>query len=90
MTTIIYIPPDKFTWVLYQMPPPLDFWVYRIVIDNISFYHPFEPVHTCEFEEFFHFGAHCSGYDMDRVVIKDSQKPGYKPVARVTDTKDGL
>tara|TARA_B110000211_G_C13943969_1_gene493033 strand:- start:769 stop:918 length:150 start_codon:yes stop_codon:yes gene_type:complete len=44
----------------------------------------------CEFEEFFHFGAHCAGYDMNRIVIKDSQKPQYNPLVRVTITEEGL
>uniref|UniRef100_A0A6C0B5Z4 Uncharacterized protein n=1 Tax=viral metagenome TaxID=1070528 RepID=A0A6C0B5Z4_9ZZZZ len=90
MTSIIYIAPENFTWKLYQMPQPLSFQVYRTVIDNISFYRPYEPIYRCEFEEFFHFGAHCDGYDINRVVIKNSQKSKYIPVTRVTVTQDGL
>ena len=89
MTSIVAIIPDGLGWSMYQMPAPLGFWVYRTVIDNIQFFRPFEPIHSCEFEEFFHFGAHCSGYDIDRVVIKNSQKPMYKPVTPVIITKDG-
>lgn len=90
MTSVVHIAPDNFTWALYQMPPPLNFRVYRTVIDNISFYRPYESLRMCEFEEFFHFGAHCAGYDMNRIVIKDSQKPQYNPLVRVTITEEGL
>jgi len=90
MTTIVNIIPSEFSWQLYRMPYPLNFYVYKTVIDNISFYRPFEIIHKYEFEDFFHFGEHCSGYDHDRVVIKNSQKPSYKPTIRVQVTKDGF
>ena len=89
MTSIIPIIPNNFSWTVYRMPRPLNFWVYRSVVDTIQFFRPYEPINNQEFEEFFHFGAHCSGYDSDRVVIKNSQKPRYKPVTPVIITKEG-
>jgi len=89
-TSIVNISPDSFTWHLVKMASPLNFMVYKTVIDNISFYRPYESIRRNEFEEFFHFGAHCEGYDMNRVVIKNSQKPRYKPVVPVTITEEGL
>ena len=72
------------------MPYPYRFRVYRTVIDNIEFFKPYEPLHQCEFEEFFHFGPHCQGYDTDRVVIKNSQKPSYSPITDIKISKDGF
>lgn len=89
MTTVVPIISSKLYWKLYKMPHPHNFFVYRSIIDNIEFFRPFEPLKRCEFEEFFHFGPHCKGYDTDRVVIKNSQKPYYKPITDVTITKEG-
>ena len=85
MTSIINVNPSNFTWNLTTMSYPLNFKVYRTVIDNISFYRPYEVIHKNEFEEFFHFGAHCEDYDKNRVVIKNSQKPTYKSIVNVTE-----
>ena len=90
MTTIVGITPESLSWRYYKMPCPLNFNVRRAVVDNIQFFRPVERIERFEFEEFFHFGAHCEGYDENRVVIKDSSKPQYSPVTYVIIDKDGF
>ena len=90
MTTIVNILTEGLSWRTHEMSRPLKFKVYRVVIDNIEYFRPFEPFMNCEFEEFFHFGPHCEGYTSERVVIKDSQKPKFKVVHPVIISKEGL
>jgi len=90
MTTIVGITPESLSWRYYKMPYPLNFPVRRAVIDNIQFFRPIEKIKCCEFEAFFHFGFHCNGYDENRVVIKDSQKTQYSPMARVSIDEGGF
>ena len=90
MTDIVAINPKSLSWSLIEMPATYRFRTWRAVVDNISFYKPFEPLNQCEFEEFFHFGAHCQGYDSGRVVVKNSQKALYNTVVRVNISKDGF
>lgn len=85
MTCIVPLIPSNHKWDLYEMPEPLNFWVRRTIIEGVEYFRPFERCKRCEFEDFFHFGAHCKGYDINRTVTKNP----YSPMKHVIITKEG-
>lgn len=89
MTTIVTDIPTGLVWELINMPSPLNFEVYTTQLDGVKYFRPYHPIERYEFEEFFHFMAHCEDYTSERIVVKNPNKKSAQPVTQVAITKNG-